>query len=574
MPPSSLANHLAFKERSRQLRPVPAHRRFAAVVARLSRRARALLAVALVLLLWRWADPRIAQRSATTQSATTSRTHAPTSEKGVRFAPTQLRPPSARVYFANGAVQEVFAARPTRPQGDGRAYERLWEASEVVRAEIPLGAKLRWMDWEGGEGVLERGRGDDCAEGPCEDVSHVRLELDIRTGLRQLRDTDPAQSLTFEVPSRAPVAPTDVTLVTQLSVSRLDRFERMLDAWDGPLSAAIYLVDETDVATLEAYFASPELPPAWDRVSLAVVKADYSISEEALLSRLRYPINRLRNLALSLAPSPYTLVVDVDFVPSPDMHSILSSRGVPLIERPSSRNSRSPTLRRTAVVIPTFALSAAFDGAYPNSTSELEALFTADPPIASLTDVNAGHGPTLPSLLFSDTPALHDAAIGTLDPAASYEVCYEPQWEPYYLLARASHPLYDERFTDQGGDKQAHALVLNALGFGFRALRDVWVVHPPKTDPAAEAWPAARLVQREGRPEHAAADEDDGAAEGGEHFNLAAQRDESRFRYFQDFLPEMERVWGKNVRWPRGCDARVVGPRSFGRARAGTAFGL
>lgn len=389
----------------------------------------------------------------------------------------------------------------------------------------------------------------------------------------------------LELPSTKPVGPTDVTLVTQLSVSRLERFERMLASWDGPLAVAIYLVDETDAATLDDHLKSSARSPVWDRVSLVVVKPDFSVGEEALLTRLRYPINRLRNLALSVAPSAYVLVVDVDFVPSPGMHSILSSRGVPLIEHTSSLNSRSPTLRKTAVVIPTFALSPAFDGRYPNSTRELEALVTSDPPVATLTDLNAGHGPTLPSLLFSDTTSpVPPASLNAdaLDPAASYQVCYEPQWEPYYLLARASHPLYDERFTDQGGDKQSHALVLNALGYEFRVARDVWVVHPPREDRAAEEWPAARLVQRGGRPEHALAAEGGGGLAGAAdaeddsltHFNLAAQRDESRFRYFQDWLPEMERMWGANVRWPRGCDARVAGRRSFGRARAGTVFGL
>jgi len=388
-----------------------------------------------------------------------------------------------------------------------------------------------------------------------------------------------------------------VTLVTQLSVSRLARLDRLLAAWDGPLSAAIYLVDEADLAILSAHLSPARLrSPDWQRVSLVVVKPDFSVTEPALLERLRYPINRLRNLALGLAPSPYTLVIDVDFVPSPNLHAVLVDRGVPLIERApdSSLGKRSPTFKPVAVVVPTFALSSAFDGAYPNSIAELEKLYTADPPLATLTDANAGHGPTLPSLLFalsSSTTAASPSSHARPDPSHSYELCYEPQWEPYYLLSRASHPLYDERFTDQGGDKQAHALVLNALGFEFRVvLGQAWVVHPPKLDREDEAWPAARLVQRRGRPEVAAAagggalelggaaaqdeDEHDPAVDE-EHFNLAAQRDRSRFRYFEDWLPEAERAWGANVRWPRGCGASVVGGgRSFGRARAGSVFGL
>ncbi|GEM08284.1 beta-1,3-N-acetylglucosaminyltransferase, glycosyltransferase family 49 protein [Rhodotorula toruloides] len=378
----------------------------------------------------------------------------------------------------------------------------------------------------------------------------------------------PSRPTTLTFPSTAPVGPADVTLVTQFSVSRLSRFERMLQAWDGPMSIAIYLVDEEDIRTLESHLSSPSLSPRWQRVALTIVKPDYSRTEEALIERLRYPINQLRNLALALAPAPYTVVVDVDFVPSPTMHSILSSRAVPLINRPSSRNSRSPTLRRTAIVIPTFALASSFTGTFPTTVDDLESLYSAVPQLASLTDANAGHGPTSPSRLFS-SPA-QSSSQSAIDPAWSYEVCYEPQWEPYYLLHRASHPLYDERFTDQGGDKQSHTLLLNALGYEFRVLRDVWVVHPPKTDRLEEEWPAARLIQRAGNANVEAANKDADS-----HFNLVAQRDQSRFRYFQDFLPEMENAWGGNVRYPRGCAARVVaGGWGFGKARARTAFGL
>ncbi|GAA5847740.1 hypothetical protein JCM9279_005013 [Rhodotorula babjevae] len=570
------------------------HRRFVAIAHRLPRRLQAILALALVLVVWRSAK----HSPASTSHHGTHRTHpaAPTGEPRVRFAPTRPRPPSARLRFANGATQHLYP----RPQGAAQdSLDPLWEASPVVRVDLPLGARLRWTGDYGQAGVLERGRGDDCADGACEGWRSARLEVDVETGLRQLRDADPAEALVVDLPSSAPVAPTDVTLVTQLSVSRLSRLDRLLAAWDGPLSAAIYLVDEADIVTLSAHLSPTRMrSPEWQRVSLVVLKPDFSVHEEALLARLRYPINRLRNLALALAPSPYVLVIDVDFVPSSNLHAVLVERGVPLIERAqhSSLGARSPTLRPVAVVVPTFALSSAFDGTYPTSTAELEKLFTADPPVASLTDPNAGHGPTLPSLLFALASSSPDLPSRTAsDPSHSYELCYEPQWEPYYLVARASHPLYDERFTDQGGDKQAHALVLNALGFEFRVVRGeegAWVLHPPKVDREEEAWPAARLVQRHGRPERAdaaggaalarggaaaaAAEEEEGSErEDDEHFNLAAQRDQSRFRYFEDWLPEAERTWGANVRWPRGCGAGVVGGgRSFGRARAASVFGL
>lgn len=382
--------------------------------------------------------------------------------------------------------------------------------------------------------------------------------------------------------------------MTQLSVSRLERFDRLLQHWDGPVSATIYLVDESDLATLADYLRSHS--GLLRRVTLTVLKPSYAGDTASLLARLRYPINRLRNLAIQAALSPYVLVIDVDFVPSPNMHSLLVERAVPLIDLADSRKDASPTLKRTAVVIPTFALAKEYDdaGGFPQTMEEVEALYRADPQLAMLTDPNSGHGPTRPNRLFHQrarSPADVDSAPMSnplINGADSYEVCYEPQWEPYYVLARASHPLYDERFTDQGGDKQSHALVLNVLGFRFVVMRDTWVVHPPKRDAESEAWPAARLERALSELEAREAEQDPSysSARSGtdapttptedDHFNLAAQRDDSRFRYFQDFLPEMERLWGAaTARWPRGCSAEFLAQeRMFGRARPASAFGL
>lgn len=395
----------------------------------------------------------------------------------------------------------------------------------------------------------------------------------------------------MQIPALERWTANSVTLVTQFSVSRLRRFERMLAAWDGPMSVTVYLTDEGDADLLDKHLDAAA-KHRWRHVALTVVKPDYSVEESALTKRLRYPINRLRNIALSLAPTSFVIVVDADFVPSPNMHSIVQRRGVPIItETARHRQARSPTLLRTAVVIPAFALLPTHSGPFPQTPAELALAMYADPPRAALTDANAGHGPSLPSLMFQYSPFASPALTSLTRPSWSYSICFEPQWEPYYLLHRASHPLYDERFTDQGGDKQSHALLLNALGFEFRALRDVWFAHPPKKalvarqgldkrsdetearveveqaqdgdDVIDERWPSARLV--------------DGSThdDAGDHFNLQAQKDEQRFRYFQDFVPEMQARWGANFRWPRGCDARdLARSRSFGRARSHTAFGL
>ncbi|KAI5477065.1 beta-1,3-N-acetylglucosaminyltransferase, glycosyltransferase family 49 protein, partial [Pseudohyphozyma bogoriensis] len=496
----------------------------------------------------------------------------PAGRNSLPFAPTQVHRASARIHFKSGAVQEVTvpplpqstyrAAASSRAVEEDKAWQNLWEEGDITNLELPVGGTVSFERDGEGFAVVDA---DGCAGKACAGMERVRLEQDVLFGLQQMRDSDASKSIIMRIPTRQLWPEDSVTLVTQFSVSRLARFERTLATWTGPISVTIYLTDATDIDQLLDYFSDGTKLAPFQKLALTIVKPDYSINEEALVNRLRYPINKLRNLALQLAPSSYVVVVDADFVPSPKMHTILHARGVPLIQYSTTRIS-SPTLRRTAVVVSAFALDPTFKGTYPETSSQLHSALFSKSPYASLTDANAGHGPSLPSLLFEAPPSLLQPPHEWPPKSWAYDVCYEPQWEPYYLMHRASHPLYDERFTDQGGDKQSHAMLLNALGYEFKVIRDAWFMHPPRAPPGEEddvdKWPSERLVDptetHHGDPAHFS----------------SSQRDTKRFRYFQDFLPEMAETWGWNFRWPRGCGAGVVGVTSFGRARAGSVFGL
>ncbi|KAM0788786.1 hypothetical protein ACM66B_002875 [Microbotryomycetes sp. NB124-2] len=497
----------------------------------------------------------------------------------VQLVPAMPARPHAVLTFADGTAQTLY------PTDDGTSSQPLW-SSPLEHVDLPLGAQLSlYSEQSLNQPVVNMLRGDTCTPSSCSEARYGRLGMNVTLGLDQLANAVPSDELQLAWPIGNRWRSDAITLVTQLSISRLARFERILANWDGPVSVSIYLTDETDVHALRSHLKSHAATERWQDVSLTVVKPDYTVSEQALLKRLRYPINKLRNIALKAAATSFVLVVDADFVPSPVMHEVLRTRAVPTI-RHAHRASGSPTMLKTAIAVSAFTLTADHTGPFPSNTAELSDALNARPPGAQLTDRNAGHGPSMPSLLLATSPFASPSFTIPTRPWWSYSVCFEPQWEPYYMMHRASHPLYDERFSDQGGDKQSHALLLNALGFEFRVLRDVWFMHPPKSsgsgvrdstskvsissaepevvDEVDERWPSARLVDPDQSLEH------DGA-----HFNFHAQKDERRFRYFQDFLPEMSRAWGGDFRWPRGCDARTVARgRMFGKAGASAVFGL
>lgn len=258
----------------------------------------------------------------------------------------------------------------------------------------------------------------------------------------------------------------------------------------------------------------------YSRANIVILKPNYADPDH-----LKYPINHLRNLAISVSTSSHILVIDADFVPSLNLYE-------------HARTSILPTLpEKTAVVVPCFAIRESHgDDPLPATPSELARLVKQG--IAYVTDPNAGHGPTL------GVPLSLSAAGATM----LYEVCYESQWEPYYIVSRDAAPLYDVRFLNQGGDKQSHALQLNALGFRFLVSAEVFMLHK---DHSKLQWPG-----------------------GGFSASQKEAEKTNEWSYFDGFMREMEALYGRYVRWPRGCSANAIGWQAQQRSYLGIAAGV
>lgn len=251
------------------------------------------------------------------------------------------------------------------------------------------------------------------------------------------------------------------------------------------------MTEAEDTVKLKNYFAQPGKLYLYARVNMVIVKPDYTSYE-----RLKYPINHLRNLAVRSATSSHIFVMDADFSPSANFYDHARTVLLPLM---------TPT---TALVVPCFGLREGHTE-MPHDRDALDALLKEG--TAYITDPGAGHGPTLATTMTTRS--------------AFYEVCYESQWEPYYLL-RSDAPLYDARFKNQGGDKQSHALQLNAAGYRFLVSPHIFILHK---EHAKMVWP-------------------------GGGFN-ASQKAVTHWNYFEHFMLELEDLYGSDVRWPRACSA-------------------
>lgn len=237
--------------------------------------------------------------------------------------------------------------------------------------------------------------------------------------------------------------------------------------------------------------------------------------------------------------TPYIYVIDADFVPSATLFQTAQNILPEIVEHYQ---------HKLALVIPCFAINEQYkDIPLPESMIEVKQLI--DQGIAYITDAGAGHGPTLGKELAvnlastSSSPELDSESSMLNLESISYEVCYESQWEPYYIIPRDS-PLYDVRFKNQGGDKQSHALHLNAEGYRFMVLQQEFMIHK---DHPKMTWPGGGFPK--------------------------AQKDQQLWNYFGGFMRELESLYGFNVRWPHGCSSIGIGWQEQRRNTLGMAVG-
>jgi len=241
-----------------------------------------------------------------------------------------------------------------------------------------------------------------------------------------------------------------ITLVTQLSMDRLPSLERLVDAWQAPISAAIYVASWSgEEAVLQRYLKRSEAACKWLTISIIFRRG---MAET-------YLIQTLRNLAMNLAKGSSIFLLDVDFIPSPR----LAERAVARVqlyakERPGVK---------VAFVIPAFE---------PTDKRSPNAYLPADK-ATLIREREAGLiQPILHPL------GEHASHITTNFPrwyatTVDYAIAYEVLFEPYIVATMPGIPLYDERFNEYGNDKCAHIYELAANKYQFVVVADGYIIH-------------------------------------------------------------------------------------------------
>lgn len=235
----------------------------------------------------------------------------------------------------------------------------------------------------------------------------------------------------------------DVTLVTQLSMDRLQMVELLCQHWEGPISLTLYLSD-AEAQQFLLYALSSQLLSSRKNIGFHIVYKEGNF----------YPVNLLRNVGLQQVDTPYVFLSDVDFLPMYGLYPTLKKA----IQAQNLQNEEK------ALVIPAFETQR-YRITFPKSKAELLHMLDMGTLFTFRYHVwTKGHAPTnFAKWRTATTP---------------YKVQWEPDFEPY-IVVRASVPQYDTRFVGFGWNKVSHIMELESLGFQWVVLPNAFMVHMP-----------------------------------------------------------------------------------------------
>uniref|UniRef100_A0A4W6CRY6 LARGE xylosyl- and glucuronyltransferase 2 n=1 Tax=Lates calcarifer TaxID=8187 RepID=A0A4W6CRY6_LATCA len=236
---------------------------------------------------------------------------------------------------------------------------------------------------------------------------------------------------------------TDITLVAQLSMDRLQMLEAICKHWEGPISLALYMSD-AEAQQFLRYAQASEVLKNRKNVGYHIVYKEGQF----------YPVNLVRNVALKNANTPYVFLTDVDFLPMYGLYDYLRKSVVQL----------DMAHTKKALVVPAFE-TLRYRLSFPKSKAELLSMLDMGTLYTFRYHVwPKGHAPTnYAKWRTSTTP---------------YKVEWEPDFEPY-VVVRRDCPEYDQRFVGFGWNKVSHIMELDAQEYDLMVLPNAFMIHMP-----------------------------------------------------------------------------------------------
>lgn len=276
------------------------------------------------------------------------------------------------------------------------------------------------------------------------------------------------------------------TVVTALTLSRMDQLQAQCDSWPGPLSAAVYVAmynppDQKEltaenqkilndgVALLAEFHAKNEDSKTCQLDLMFVYEV---VGEEMMTAML--PINTIRNYALLQARTDLLSMIDVDLLISKTLFR-------DMLDANTFEYYKTECAKKKLFVLPAFetAYSANFSAAYDLAWQACQNDKTG---VLRLCDKGLIFQFALPIFFTGHGATNYKQWFNSVQP---YKIDYRSMYEPWFILDRHHNPLYDVRFRGYGWNKVTHVAACNASGFDFMVYPNAFIVHRQHTRSSA-----------------------------------------------------------------------------------------
>ena len=254
----------------------------------------------------------------------------------------------------------------------------------------------------------------------------------------------------------------DVALCLQTTTNHLYHLKDLSLAWDGPISVSVFTYGkDVPFAIYSIVYLHTCVEHVRDKVSFHLVfpiaqapanlasvsKFSFNCSavdylkidrgrDNYQISKVQYPNNILRNVAITNSKSEYILVLDIDMLPSKYLHK----QFIDFVKRQGSGKNADQN-DKTVYVLPCFE-------------SRKEDIFPKTKQIL-LNDWKTREVRPFYSEICWKCQRVTDyeqwrnsRLVDFMD--AAYYVDWEDPWEPFYIAKRTALPLYDGRFKQYG----------------------------------------------------------------------------------------------------------------------------
>ncbi|GAA6012574.1 hypothetical protein JCM11491_005439 [Sporobolomyces phaffii] len=253
-------------------------------------------------------------------------------------------------------------------------------------------------------------------------------------------------------PDRIDFNKKDITITTLVTSNRFTVFERLVERYQGPVSATVHVSDSS---------SHSELLRSLDKMYTSSPMMKKYVDIHLVYDSFDRQFNMWRNVAKFFARTDYVMMLDVDFWLCTDFRQRMLE-SVEIMDKLEGGMA--------AFVVPAFEFHKQSDGVdpftFPSTKPELLQLVRDDKIGMFHKSWAPGHGST-------NYTRYYEAQPGEVYRASGYSHSYEP----YVIFKKEGTPWCDERFIGYGGNKAACLFELYLSGVSFYVLPDDFLIH-------------------------------------------------------------------------------------------------